>query len=429
MRKKVGMITLGISLILCGTAIILAHYTSWQFEDIFIVWPAFLILLGLEFIFTKLWYDIRKREVSLSPSVTSIILAAVIIFASTFWVNNGTSQLNQSWNFNLSGVIQDTYNDTAEGSFTLERNQLTNVEKIVIDNVMGSVEVVPSDNDQLKLDAQISIATNDREAAEKLIDQIITVTEGRETKIKSSDSVLNRSHSIQHVNIMLWLPKNIEVQISTGFGNVTVKGIENNVTVKQQHSDVELSNIKGNVEVDCSFGRIYIRKIQGDAIINNAHGKVDIEEVSGKAQVENSFNSTYAKQIGKDLAVASSHGQVKAEYIGGNVKIKNEFAEVSCSNIEGSVEVFAEHSGVILSHIKGNISAETSFDSLRLTNSSFENADIKASTTYGTIKCDDEVGLNVRHEDNLEEASTKNGSGSQKIRLINQHGEIRIINN
>ncbi|HHY81110.1 MAG TPA: hypothetical protein GX505_00290 [Clostridiales bacterium] len=426
MRKKVGILTLGITLILCGAAIILARYTDWQFSDIYLLWPAFLILLGLEFIFTKLWYDFRKHEVYLSPSGISIFLAVVIILISSAWANQGLFHSNWNWKFNFSNFWPESYNETIEETYSLKREELPNVEKIVIDNINGSVEVLPSDDGRFELKAQIKIATNDKESASKLIDKVITVDEGREMNIKSNHPTSNRIHSLQHVNMKLLVPKEIEVQITTGFGHVLIRDMENNVTIRQKHSDVDISNIKGNVKVDCSFGDIYARKIDGDANINNAHGQVRIEDITGSAQVENSFNTTEARQIGKDLNVQSKHGQVKAEYITGRVIIKNEFAEVSCSNIEGNLEVLAEHSKVILNDIWGDINVETSYNVIHLTNPSFADANIDASTTFGSIKSDDSIGLIVKKESNLEEASTVNGNGNQKIRLKNQHGEIRI---
>ena len=69
MRKKVGLFTLGIILILCGTFMLLNRYTNFSLpDDIYLLWPVFLILLGLEFIFTKLWYDVRKRMFICPPA-------------------------------------------------------------------------------------------------------------------------------------------------------------------------------------------------------------------------------------------------------------------------------------------------------------------------------------------------------------------------
>ena len=90
MRKKVGLFTLGIILILCGTFMLLNRYTNFSLpDDIYLLWPVFLILLGLEFIFTKLWYDVRKTDVYLSPSGISIFLAILLLLFSSIWLNQG----------------------------------------------------------------------------------------------------------------------------------------------------------------------------------------------------------------------------------------------------------------------------------------------------------------------------------------------------
>jgi hypothetical protein len=427
MRKKVGLFTLGIILILCGTFMLLNRYTNFSLpDDIYLLWPVFLILLGLEFIFTKLWYDVRKTDVYLSPSGISIFLAILLLLFSSIWLNQGFGLFN--WNFNFNGnwpvMFGDTIEDTYE--YKLEDTKLNNAEKIVVENFRGSLEVYPADNNELRIEAHIQMKTNNKDEAEKLLDKVITIEEGTTVQITSKNPAAAHIHSLQHVNMKLWVPKDMEAQLSTSFGRILVHDRDNNVMINQRHNDIELERITGNIEIDTSFGNTRILKAKGDIQIQSAHGRVTVDEISGKVRVSNSFDDTTVSRIARDVSIQSKHGRVKVENVAGNVLIDNEYDDINCSGIEGNLEITARHSEIHLSEIKGDINAETSYEDIQLTNPAYTNADIKASTTYGVIRSDRAISLNVQKENNLQEASLIIGSGDQKIRLKNQHGDIRI---
>jgi hypothetical protein len=425
MRKKVGLFTLGILLILCGTAIILAQYTNYKlFQDIFLLWPAFLILLGLEFILTKLWYDFRKQDVQLSPSGISIFLAIIILFTSSLWVGPGFNFPSLNLNFNNSNWAE-MFSDAVEETVSMDAG-LSNMQKVIINNVRGSVEVQPSDGDNVHLEAKIRINTNNKAEASALVKDVITLNNGIITSITSTNPGSNRDHSLQYVNMTVFVPRKAELEISTGFGRILVKDMENNVSIRQQHSDIDLENIKGNAEIDSSFADIQVAALDGNLDISNSHAKVKVEDITGSAKIENSFDTTEVQNVSRDLSVKSQHGQVRASNIQGNASIENEYDSTSCSNVDGDLDIWAQHSAVSLGNIKGNIDAETSYDDISLENSSYANADIKANTSYSSIHGDDDINLDIKDEKNLQEAYAVNGNGRQKIRLKNQYGDIRI---
>lgn len=425
MRKKVGLFTLGITLILSGIAIILTRYTDLNlFKDIFLLWPIFLILLGLEFIISKLWYDFKNQDVQLSPSMVSILLALVILFISSAWVKPGFSL--PDFNFGFNSNPMEVYKDTVEDTFRIDSADLSNVQQIVINNTRGSVEVLPSDDKQLNLEALVRINTNNKEEAHSLLQDIITVDQGSITTITSKDLSIYREHSIQYINMTLRVPKEAEIGVSTEFGPIFVKDMENTVSISQRHSDVTLENIKGNTDIHSSFADISITAITGDLNISNSHGIIKVEEVSGGTNIGNSFASTTAQKIGGNLSINNMHGEVQVKEIKGNATIVNQYSGINCSNIEGNLDIRAQHSEVIMSSIKGNIDVETSFDDIRLSNPSYTESEIKVSTSFGSIQANNKINLKIEDKQNLQEASVTNGSGSQKIRLKNQHGDIRI---
>jgi hypothetical protein len=77
-------------------------------------------------------------------------------------------------------------------------------------------------------------------------------------------------------------------------------------------------------------------------------------------------------------------------------------------------------------NIQGSIQAENSYSDIRLQNRDYDQADISAETSYNSIHTDKRLNMTVIKEANLQDTAARFGSGSQRIRLKNRHGEIRI---
>ena len=429
-RKKVGLFTLGITLILLGAAILVNQFSDYKIiEDFYLLWPAFLILLGLEFIITKLYYDFRKEDVHLSPSILSIFLVIVILFTSVLWSNINLKPFSfdlnfrDNWNLDFLG-----YTEQIREELVLEEISLEGTEKLEVKNLRGMIRVEPWEQNTLKVQAEIIVDTNNKEESKELLGNVIKTDVGNTASIEVNNpySQNTRDHQLNAVNLTIRVPKDLDIDLSTRFGEVYAADMLGSVAVSQEHSRVELSNISGNAAINSRHTSMRIIGIEGDVKVINEHGEVVLEDITGSLDVANSYNSTFARNIGKDVKIRSRHGQVRLEDTKGNADIENEYNNTSCINIEGDLSVNSRHGAVIMENIAGNIAADNSYNSIRLTNGNYDNSHITADTTYNQIFADREIGLDIDDDRNAQSASAINGNGSQRISLKNHHGEIRI---
>src|SRR5690554_5954387 len=119
----------------------------------------FLIMLGIEFIVTKLYYDYNQQEVQLSPSGISIVLAIVILFTSSLWTNTGFNISNFNWSFNNTNWNYN-YEHIIEELYKPDVFEVSETKKLVINNARGSIDIQASNDNVLKIEAAIRFATN-----------------------------------------------------------------------------------------------------------------------------------------------------------------------------------------------------------------------------------------------------------------------------
>lgn len=77
---------MGISTVLAGVLLVLAQLGYAVIEDVFILWPVMLILLGLETIISKFIASIGKNKQELSPAWGIIIICTMLIAGSQVWM-------------------------------------------------------------------------------------------------------------------------------------------------------------------------------------------------------------------------------------------------------------------------------------------------------------------------------------------------------
>ena len=259
-----------------------------------------------------------------------------------------------------------------------------------------------------------------------------------------------------------------ESQLKNKFGELTAENIKGETNINNSHGSIDIKNITGNLTAGTKFGKINIIQVKGTADITGGHGNITIDDIRDDAKLSNSFSSIKCSNIGGEAQISNSHGKVEALHINGNTKITNKFGSVNAENIKGNLLVENSHSPVEAKQISGNIDASNSFSPVTITNTTGDiivsnshgnitvknvlekesyderlvklettfgvirlnlpgniSAGIKASTTFGKIKCDFPVYLENTSSNSLK-ISAKLGDAKDNIELTGKNTSIYI---
>ena len=139
-----------------------------------------------------------------------------------------------------------------------------------------------------------------------------------------------------HLDIKV--PQHIAIVITNQSGSVKVKNVERNVSVQSGHSDLTVSDIVGNLDVQTDKGKVEISDIRGDIVVRDGTENLVVRNVKGKVDV------------------ANKSGNVDIADVDGNVHISDGSSNVTLNKIKGDVVIPSAAKGkVVLERIDGSV--------------------------------------------------------------------------
>jgi hypothetical protein len=188
-------------------------------------------------------------------------------------------------------------------------------DRVVVEGIMGSVEVLTWDRQ--------SVAVEE----ESLEDRLVGVRrEGGQIVVGPGDRK-GRGLSLElRLRVPSWVPveirgRDLDVNASGTASELSVRTVEGDIVVEGVSGRVELSTVEGRVEVHGARGNITARSRGGDVTLVQVEGTVDVESGDGDLRLE-------------DVAASS----VRAQTLDGDVHFQG-------SLTSGGTYLFSTHDG------------------------------------------------------------------------------------
>jgi DUF4097 and DUF4098 domain-containing protein YvlB len=176
---------------------------------------------------------------------------------------------------------------------------------------------------------------------------------------------------------------------NNAFGGIELTGAGGNVIVSNNNASVQVSDIKGTLEVRNRFGSITARNIQGAATITGGNGAVTLTDAAA-ANITTSFGTVDARNIRGDLLVHDNNGKVEISGIGGAADITSSFGNVIFADVHGRVNCTTNNGRVKGSSVTGSsMTIRDSFGNIELDTIS---GALDAETSNGKISVRDARG-------------------------------------
>jgi DUF4097 and DUF4098 domain-containing protein YvlB len=200
------------------------------------------------------------------------------------------------------------------------------IDKLVIDCGSGFLYVTGEDSlRSIEVEAEIIV----KGKREKDIEDYVKNNVKLELKKQGSNAVLvsmfknqfpNISFRERVINLTVTLPKDMDVEVDDGSG------------------EVKIEQINGNIQVDDGSGEITIRDIQGDVDIDDGSGTTVVKDVTGSVTVQDGSGTIKVTEIGKNVKVSDGSGSIYIDGVGGDVIIKDDGSgSVNIQNVQGKV--------------------------------------------------------------------------------------------
>jgi len=418
--KRIGKITLAITLIGAGLLLLAEKFLTIPFRDIFKFWPLLLIALGAEMIISVFIYG-REPNIRLKYDRTAL-LAAVVFSLVASGVSNSFGFTELGPQLMLDGM---KYQHQQSESFTKDNiSANTKVTQIIVDSSFGDIYLEPSSGGNIRLEADATLHFNDEKAVTGGLEKLVSITEGKVTMIKvnAPEGFSKNAFSRTKLKITVFVPSGVAVQASNSFGEIKGSDLNGKIVLVNKHGKLSAENITGTLNAENSFGSINVSNINGDVKIINRNGNVEAADIKGNLDSTNNFGSLKLENINGNVIATGGNGAIKISDVQANVTAVNNFGKINVSDIHGSVDLTNSNGAIELDGAYGNIKIKSSFGSVICGSENLENSKIDLKTSFGKIQ---EVnGVSATDSASSSKLETTFGTGIYSITIENSNGDI-----
>ncbi|WP_410513965.1 DUF4097 family beta strand repeat-containing protein [Paenibacillus sp. BR2-3] len=300
-RWKVGSLTAAIGCIALGVIIALAQYDKVTYAALGYLWPALLIVFGVE----MLGRLVFRSDVKSRVSGWAIVLILLITAASA-----GQSLLSGGSLSSLLGNMK-----LAPLSGTQEVKSDIKAVKISIPN--GKVKINGVSGSSLDYEGSLLVPGSTQSEAESALEKKWKVTTEGDTLVMTLDVETNWLSSLQfgfysespHLNVSV--PQDLAVEIDTSDGSIEALELQSGLTAETSNGTMDLHDIAGGVKAHSSNGTLTAKNIQGGVELVSSNGAITLDNIDGSLSAKSSNGKiTINSAITGNWKCTSSNGKV-----------------------------------------------------------------------------------------------------------------------
>jgi hypothetical protein len=189
---------------------------------------------------------------------------------------------------------------------------------VTVDSYRGSITVEESDQPEVTVLLQMSLATDDPDEAERIFSTleleavaednrvVLRARNPRETRVRF---VWNDKRQID-LDWRITVPRKCDVEMLTGRGSITAGNLGGRIVARTEIGSISLKRIDGSVEASTDLGDIVVSRCTGPTKIRVLRGLIRVGFIGGPADLRNTTG---------DVEVMSARGGVTAAAEAGDV--------------------------------------------------------------------------------------------------------------
>lgn len=255
-----------------------------------------------------------------------------------------------------------------KNSFRLQ----SGIKPLYVSNSFGSVHAVNWEKDEILCEVQVKVATETDRMSEELLDAVAIVfketSERYEIETKTNISPLRRFTNDRQkleINIQLYVPEKIPLNISNKYGNVTVQSTMADFNCNVNYGEIRIDELKGGKNLITSrYGAVQVGSVTdadftiqysglslrsaGCLIIDSQYSDIEVEE-TGEIQGRIRYGNLKAGKVDRTASLSVDYANVTIQDIRDRLALKIKFgqADISVSNDRFSeIDIESSYSGV-----------------------------------------------------------------------------------
>lgn len=315
--------------------------------------------------------------------------------------------------------------------------------QLTIINAAGHVQIQPSTEDALTIEAVKHVTAADRGQADSVaagMDIDITSLEKHYTiRPTYPDGDGERSKSFWQrllgqsggpacgpVDITVSTPPACAVDVTCRSGDVSIDGLEGAVTVTAGSGDVAVGGVFGNVTITTASGDVDVRNTEGAVTLAVQSGDVGCHALTGPVDIRNNTGRTIGEDVVGDITILQPGGRVELKQIDGDVRIKAGSGRIIVDQQSGALTVTAESGDIdVKTYLASDkdFAVETGSGSISFAVPPSASGTVRMETGSGHLDADLPLTFDIFEKTRI---TGDFGDGGTRITLSTLSGNIKL---
>lgn len=181
----------------------------------------------------------------------------------------------------------------------------------------------------------------------------------------------------------LQIPSSLNLDISTGGGNIQVKGdLNGKVDASTGGGNISADNINGKTDFSTAGGNVEVGDVNGDADLSTAGGDMKAGSINGKADISTAGGNIKVQSVNNSANISTAGGNIEVGNIGGAADVSTAGGNIKVGNVSGSADISTAGGNISLDGANGEVETSTAAGNINLKNI---RGSLEANTAAGNI--------------------------------------------
>lgn len=226
-----------------------------------------------------------------------------------------------------------------------------------IDHKYGKIVCKNHDLNSVTIKVTASLETKDPEKADKIFDKINLTINGDELKIRIisefSEKLTGKNDNL-NVDLEVFLPESMNLEISQMFGNTFIENISGQASIENRYGTLQVNALRhSNNDIQVSFGNANLGAVEGGKV-KISYGDLSIKK-AGHIQLDSEYSNITITEV---LSVLAKHegGALKIGTID-SFDVISKFSDCEVGKLNKSLKAKSEYGSFKAEHVSADFSA------------------------------------------------------------------------
>ncbi|TDO95281.1 putative adhesin [Halanaerobium saccharolyticum] len=327
------------------------------------------------------------------------------------------------YNYNQESIKAEKEGNLRLGADFLRKNEEIN--SFNLENEFGSIQLQGSKNQEINIDYTLKVHAEDREAAEKFIQdlEVIYNLEGSNLEISLNRSQTETPELIKVVEIdyKITVPEDLQTELINNYGKLQVQNLKAEVNGSNRYGSTRINNIDSAVVLNLAYGESRIDNLGSTLELDSSYAENTINRVAGNFKLESAYGFNKISNLESALIINSRYGGAEISSAA-DIEINSRYTGFKISDVEGKITADSEYGEFQLSQIE-DLDLELRYADVEITSlPDYELYSYDLSTEHGNINADFAASSN----ENKEELNYQGQQAKYKIIINSEYGDINI---